>query len=116
MAWLDSAIAACEIIESELSTEQNLSGKGWGEHEGQFMLSKIVEKETVSVWRGLSKTGADAKATELRQDDEVKAGSLKVVRADESGQYHVHVTKVTRTKTVSYVDQLEPWDVPYLAR
>ena len=116
MAWLDSAIAACEIVESELKSEQNLYGVGWGEHSGQFMLSKIVTTERVSVWRALSKTGADAKASSLASDDSVKAGSLKVVRADDSGQYHVHVTTVTRTKTVTYVDQLEPWDVPHLAR
>ena len=116
MAWLDAAIPACEIVENELKSEQNLYGVGWGEHSGQFMLTKIVTTEKVSVWRALSKTGADAKAAALASDDAVKAGSLKVVRADESGQYHVQVTTVTRTKTTTYVNQLEPWDVPHLAR
>lgn len=118
MAWLDTAIDACKFVEKEQKSQE----KHWGvlkDDAGEitgYTGTVITTTEIVEVWRGLSKTGADATLLQVLESSDVKEGTAYIQLADDTGQYHVHATRVSRSSTTTTKQALDPWDVPYLAQ
>ncbi len=94
MAWLNTAY---EILKEKTLIREKQSFSYFANEEGQQVIKTMSRSRDIVhqnvLYVGMNQAAAEAKQSELADDPTYQ--DVKLIRADDSGQYHVSATKVT---------------------